>query len=131
MGDRLRRLEARIGDLEDPKQPTGHAPGEVQDQPWQCRKCGALLGYYDTEDDVLRVKHKEFAAHVHLGPGGFFTTRCRSCVENNTVHWESNPEIPGMVVTDGVLVLDEATLLDLLDKVGATGSVQVELREGG
>lgn len=39
----------------------------VQDERWICKKCGGLLGYYDRENDVLRIGYKELTVFVRTG----------------------------------------------------------------
>lgn len=57
------------------------------DQTWQCVKCGSRLGYYDPNEDVLRIRHKDLVFWVQLGVGGKFSAVCRSCGELNSLSW--------------------------------------------
>lgn len=63
------------------------APVTQVDETWQCVKCGGRLGYYDPNEDVLRIRHKDLVFWVHLGVGGNFSIVCRSCGELNSVSW--------------------------------------------
>ena len=57
------------------------------DQLWACKKCGSRLGFYDHEQDLLRIRYKDFVAYVHLGVGGVIQVLCRQCSEMNEVHY--------------------------------------------
>ncbi len=57
------------------------------DQLWACKKCGSRLGFYDHEQDLLRIRYKDFVAYVHLGAGGLIQVLCRQCSEMNEVHY--------------------------------------------
>ena len=61
--------------------------GEIKqvDQTWQCRKCGSRLGFYDQDQDVLRIRHKDLTVWIQVGLGGVVSVPCRSCSELNTV----------------------------------------------
>lgn len=52
-------------------------------QLWSCHGCGARLGYYDKEIDVLGVHYRDAFWWVHVGAGGWFKTVCRSCCAEN------------------------------------------------
>lgn len=52
-------------------------------QLWTCSGCGARLGYYDKETDVLAVHYRDAFWWVHVGAGGWFKTVCRSCCTEN------------------------------------------------
>lgn len=68
--------------------------GERQkDQPWVCGKCDRLLGYYDRETDVLRLKSKTETTYVCLGEHGWIERICWGCSESNHLGWV--PESPG------------------------------------
>lgn len=57
------------------------------DQLWSCKKCSSRLGFYDPEEDLLRIRYKDFVAYVHLGVGGVIQVVCRQCSEMNEVHY--------------------------------------------
>mgnify|MGYP003661529302 CR=1 FL=1 len=58
------------------------------DHIWVCRKCGARLGFYDPEADLLRVRYKDFVTYIQIGKGGYVEVLCRSCSEMNRATWE-------------------------------------------
>jgi hypothetical protein len=57
------------------------------DQIWSCKKCTARLGFYDPEEDVLRIRYKDFVTYVKIGVDGFVRVVCRSCSDINTAEW--------------------------------------------
>lgn len=65
----------------------------VSDAAWKCKKCRALLGFYDVQSDVMRIRYKDHIAFFRLGPGGFVQTICRGCGEINTEEWASAEEV--------------------------------------
>ncbi len=69
------------------------------DHIWSCKKCGSRLGFYDPNEDTLRVRYKDFVAYIRLGEGGMFKVLCRSCSEMNEVNWVN--EIPKEPPTNG------------------------------
>ena len=58
------------------------------DSLWTCKFCGRRLGVYDREQDVLRVKHKDFYLQFRSGPGGYVSVVCVSCGCENTAVYE-------------------------------------------
>lgn len=73
-------------------QPDDAAPAH-SDARWHCKKCGYLLGFYDTQLDVLRTRYKEHIVYVRVGEGGFIQIVCRGCVEINTQGWVSDEDV--------------------------------------
>lgn len=71
------------------------------DQIWSCKKCGSRLGFYDPEEDILRVRYKDFVAWIRLGEGGELKLLCRSCSEINTVDYV--PEADNMKKVETVV----------------------------
>ena len=95
---------------------------EQTDDPWQCRKCGALIGFYDRESEVMRVRAKLMTIRGRAGVGGFLAVDCRSCGEVNTIeHVAGDGE--GIAVRNGATILDVATLEDLLAKARDNGGL--------
>ena len=101
--DRVARLERQIRGIEqevfsiasivatnqDKTEGSDESRGAVNpDYIWACRKCGARLGFYDPEDDMLRIRYKDFVTYIHIGAGGFVQVLCRSCSEMNQASWE-------------------------------------------
>ena len=39
----------------------------VADAMWKCRKCGSLLGFYDVDEDILRVREKLQVTFIKVG----------------------------------------------------------------
>lgn len=73
MSDEVRRELAQLRrDLETvarhvqppSREDTGSA---VRDQMWKCESCGSLLGFYDTDHDLMRVKYKDFVSFARAG----------------------------------------------------------------
>lgn len=56
-------------------------------QLWACHSCGARLGNYDRETDVLGVHYRDAFWWVHVGEGGWFKTICRSCCAENRLDY--------------------------------------------
>ena len=104
-GDRLGEVEARLdamerdlatiaaaltsGRMQAPAPTLAVEPDEgnrpTKDEVWACSRCGARLALYDPEADLLRIRHKDFTAHVRTGSGGLVRILCRSCSEINEI----------------------------------------------
>jgi len=69
----------------------------TRDEAWTCSRCSARLALYNPEEDLLRVRYKDFTAHVRTGVGGLVRIVCRSCSEINEIqHVEKrDPAPPG------------------------------------
>ena len=65
----------------------------ILDAPWKCKKCAALLGFYDVETDVLRIRYKDHVTFVRVGEGGFIQVICRGCGDINTQEYTTQDEI--------------------------------------
>ncbi len=39
----------------------------IADSMWKCRKCKSLLGFYDIEEDILRLRYKDHVVFVKVG----------------------------------------------------------------
>ena len=107
--DRMRKLERQVAQQEHEihtlaslvaiatnatdVDPVDNATKHV-DQIWSCKKCSSRLGFYDPEEDLLRVRYKDFVAWIRLGQQGVLKLLCRSCSEINTVDYV--PEAPNM-----------------------------------
>lgn len=99
----IRRLRDRVGDLEQVVAASGTARRVDEDREdmgpaqkharWNCRACGSLLGFYDHEADVMRIRYKDHVTFVRCGPGGFVQTLCRSCAQINTQEYASPDEV--------------------------------------
>ena len=99
---------------------------EQSDEPWCCRKCSALIGFYDRETEIMRVRAKLMTIRGRAGVGGFLAVDCRSCGEVNTIeHVAGDGE--GIAVRGGTTILDVPTLEALLAKARDNGGV-VELQ---
>ena len=44
--------------------------GAIRDARWSCRKCNALLAWYDPDTDVLRVRYKDHLLFSRVGGVG-------------------------------------------------------------
>ena len=77
-------ISAKDHGIEDPDPSHGAA---TPDQIWACKKCSARLGFYDPEEEILRIRYKDFVTYVKIGAGGFVRVVCRSCSEINTAEW--------------------------------------------
>ena len=53
-------IESGTGPREAPAQ-------TVKDERWTCKKCGGLLGFYDRESDVLRIRYKDMIVFNRTG----------------------------------------------------------------
>ena len=94
----VRKLQARISaverdvasiarDLAPGPQTVSTDAGPVnRDARWHCNKCGYLLGFYDTETDILRTRYKEHIVFLRCGADGWVQVVCRGCSEVNTAH---------------------------------------------
>lgn len=69
----------------------------TRDEAWTCTRCSARLALYNAEEDLLRVRYKDFTAHFRTGVGGLVRIVCRSCSEINEIqHVEQrDPAPPG------------------------------------
>lgn len=76
-----RSLKKAVSQLAKGEDPSAIATETEHDTPWTCRKCGNLLGVYDENLDVLRIRSREHYLWIHLGQGGFMTHPCRHCGE--------------------------------------------------
>ena len=83
----FRRLQRQVSELErevavatrlaeTKSEDTGTA---VADARWSCSACGSLLGFYNSKEDVLRVRYKDHMLYVRVGVGGFVQVICRGC----------------------------------------------------
>lgn len=54
---------------------------------WKCSKCSLRLGIYDPEQDLLRVRYKDFYAYFKAGINGYTKVICRSCSHINEVNY--------------------------------------------
>ena len=89
-----------INNNSEPDEQDDSKRGNVNpDHIWSCKKCGSRLGFYDPNEDMLRVRYKDFVAYIRLGEGGMFKVLCRSCSEMNEVNWIN--EIPKEATTNG------------------------------
>lgn len=52
-------------------------------QAWKCEACRALLGYYDTTRDVLRIRVKDYHLQLQVGEKGWVEVPCRRCGQPN------------------------------------------------
>lgn len=57
----------------------------TKDEVWACARCGSRLALYNPDDDLLRIRYKDFTAHVRTGAGGVIRIVCRSCSEINEI----------------------------------------------
>ena len=72
-----RRLERQIHELQRDMAALArhvHVPvreesegGAVRDQMWKCKSCSSLLGFYNPDDDVMRVKYKDLMVFARAG----------------------------------------------------------------
>ncbi len=100
----LKRLESRLEELDTALAKTmavaqlaaerGTADDEPQvkderHQEWACSCCRNRLGFYDKVEDVVRIRVKDFHAHVHAGEGGWVKVPCRRCGHVNEVSYTS------------------------------------------
>jgi hypothetical protein len=94
------RLNRRISELEQVVAGLAGRPGASEDEPgavrdarWKCRKCAALLAFYDQTDDVLRIRYKEHLTYVHVGEGGWVQIVCKGCGEPNLQAYATQEEV--------------------------------------
>jgi hypothetical protein len=93
-------LAKRVADLEQvvtaatrrPRDDDG-GPGPVRDAMWRCEKCQRLLGFYDKETDVLRIRYKEHLEFVRIGVGGFIQVVCKDCGHPNEQVYATPEEV--------------------------------------
>lgn len=89
LGKALALLSARTDEPADDER-RGRA---VADVAWKCKKCSTLLGFYDADADVMRMRYKDDVSYVRVGEGGFIQKICRGCGEINTQAFASEEEI--------------------------------------
>lgn len=82
----VEHLHRRVSDSVEDEEPkvVGH-------KPWKCEGCRGLLGFYDEQRDVLRIRVKDFHVHVQVGPGGWIEVPCRRCGFQNRISGEATP----------------------------------------
>lgn len=78
-----------VGESEDDER-KGRA---IADAAWKCKKCSSLLGFYDMESDVLRMRYKDHSTYVRVGAGGFVQVICRGCGDINTQEYATEEEV--------------------------------------
>ena len=121
------RAEQQAGD------PAEETKAPLVDTIWCCKKCGTRLGMYDGTDDVMRLRHKEFIAHTHIGIGGWVRVVCKGCAELNVVEYttgvtDQDGQVHQLQVGGDRLLVDEPLLLHLLELVrAAEGRLVVQL----
>lgn len=59
-----------------------------RDHPWQCENCRNLLGWYNAEKEIMRIRYKQQAIFVRIGVGGFVQSICVQCSEPNILEYE-------------------------------------------
>lgn len=64
---------------------------QISEALWTCSKCGARLGTYDAQEDVLRIRRNDLYIWIHPGAGGWTRILCRNCGEDNVTQ-DSRPE---------------------------------------
>ena len=77
-----KKMERRIGAMERDIASLGRAflPGErsqredsgkvMKDARWNCKKCNALLAWYDQSTDILRIRYKDHLVYSRVGGVG-------------------------------------------------------------
>lgn len=125
-GALVRAMASRMG--VQTEAPDADEPGHVRDAPVPCPKCGAKVGYYDQDTDLVRARHREHLVYMRMGPGGSIVIVCRRCSHPVEVTYVTPDDAATAEVRDGLLVMDVAMLTDLLTRALAGGSGQVTLR---
>jgi ribosomal protein S27AE len=54
------------------------------DVPWPCGKCGYMLGYFDSEQDQLRMRHRGQIIYVATPGDGKINAICPRCSAPNS-----------------------------------------------
>ncbi|RLI02315.1 hypothetical protein DRO31_04440 [Candidatus Bathyarchaeota archaeon] len=65
-----------------------------QDEVWRCRKCGAVLGYFDGKD-FLRIKYKDLVVYISSETKNSITRVeriCRGCAAWNVTFLQGKKE---------------------------------------
>ncbi len=95
--------------------------GLVADTTWPCRKCGARLGYYDNNTDVMRMFKGAHCSYAHVGPGGWLKVVCPGCREENVCPYERSydPLTQQVTVVGNELTLDTDELAQLYQQAQA------------
>lgn len=107
-----------VGVLVGRQRPVPEGAQVQVDEIWNCRKCGARLGFYDPKADILRVRYKEHLLHTRLGPDGWVRVMCRGCGEDNQLDY--TPGDAGKT-----LVLSAEQLASLLTRAQSSPGKQV------
>lgn len=89
----VRRGES-VADAAGPTESQESAGEPFADVVWSCERCPSRLAIYDPVNDVLRIRHRDFVAHVRTGPAGFVRVVCRGCGHINEIHDEPEPVEP-------------------------------------
>lgn len=106
----------------------GDPGGRNVDAPVQCPKCGAKVGYYDEETEVVRARSGAHLVMMRMGPGGSIIIVCRACSFHVEITYAPPDQAAQVEVRDGLLVFDVRKLSDLLSEALNSGSGQVTLR---
>jgi hypothetical protein len=81
----------RLGEPPDDPDSEGEQEASAEsfsDVVWSCERCPARLAIYDPVDDLLRLRHRDFIAHIRTGRLGFVRVVCRGCGHINEIHDE-------------------------------------------
>lgn len=81
----LEMLAGIVQLLRDQSTPAGERPLARGEVPWGCKRCGARLGIYDEQEDLMRLPSAGggFLQAVRLGEGGWVEATCSSCGTSN------------------------------------------------
>lgn len=77
------KLAAAVTAIEE--MANGRSPSDLpemhvsNDRPWACDGCGRWLGTYDPDDDIVRVRRRDFYAWMHGGTDGWIEVVCWHC----------------------------------------------------
>lgn len=83
----LDNIEQDIADINSNKSVEKKEYQLAIEKVWKCSKCGLRLGIYDAEEDLLRVRYKDFYAYFRAGIGGYTKVVCRSCSHINQLNY--------------------------------------------
>jgi hypothetical protein len=106
----------------------GDPGGRNVDAPVLCPKCGAKVGYYDADTEVVRARSGAHLVMMRMGPGGSIIIVCRACSFHVEITYAPPDQAAQVEVRDGLLVFDVRKLSDLLSEALNSGSGQVTLR---
>lgn len=86
----------------------------MSDRQWLCSNCKSILGYIDSNGNVLRVKYKDLYLTASGGTVGLV---CRKCARTNEVKDVNYEAYLKLVLKKGQNFIDELLKAEKIDVV--------------